>query len=374
MKRQKIIIAHQKNNFFRLIICHYKTFLFFFLSFVVLGCTMISFSYKNAYVSTASIFYRAYAPSSYIAKMSNLANEDIVYQNTSNQLKEDNVCINNSIDYSTEEVKALIQISTDYSLNMVKFSAICKEKSVTQTTCEVFLKNALLNIRKNGLYTNTVLIMNEASSPQKYDNKIVQQLFQYILVGVVIASCNCIIESKISPCVDSITELYNIKSKHTPIFDEKDVSLLKEIQTITSLEDKICIWVDTNKKDYSFLFKELLKEYDNVAIVKIKNKLHKKINDSGFLELRGNNMFYLYLNRDYYTQNDTIQKQLCDRYDFVIWIVENKRSFVDYVSEHINCFNLIYAKKRCSDLNQINYLCDKLNNAELDYLIVYKSN
>lgn len=335
---------------------------------------MISFSYKSAYVSTASIFYRTYAPSSYIAKMSNLANEDIVYQNTSNQLKEDNVCINNSIDYSTEEVKALIQISTDYSLNMVKFSVMCKEKSVTQTICKVFLKNALLNIRKNGLYTSTVLIMNEASNPQKYDNKIVQQLSRYILVGVVVASCNCIIKSRISPCVDSITELYSIKSKHTPILVEKYVSLLKEVQTITSLEDEMCIWVDTNKKDYSFLFKELIKEYDNVAIVKIKNKLHKKNSDSSFLESRSNNMFYLYLNMDNYTQNDTIQKQLRDRYNFVIWIVENKKSFVDYVSEHINCFNLIYTKKRSSDLNQINYLCYKLSNTELDYLIIYKSN
>lgn len=85
-------------------------------------------------------------------------------------------------------------------------------------------------------------------------------------------------------------------------------------------------------------------------------------------------MFYLYLNMDNYTQNDTIQKQLRDRYNFVIWIVENKKSFVDYVSEHINCFNLIYTKKRSSDLNQINYLCYKLSNTELDYLIIYKSN
>lgn len=358
MEQAKVTISLKKEKFFNKIKNNYKTFLLFLLLFLFLGGFYSGITYKKQYQSSAAVYYRSYAPSSYIEQMASMANEKEVYEKTAQQLKQKQLV------YDENDIKKMTTITMNESLHLVRFTIYCNDKENTQVICETFLNNALSHIHSNYIFNSTVLIMNHATDPIKYNNRILPKMILFLVIGIWVGTCNCLIKSKYNPTVGTMDSLFNL-GINTIILNDAlaPQKIAKEIQLIQQTNTKnYCIYVDSIQQSKNIkLVKEIasqLKADKKTAIVylcKMEKKRKKSIqleisfcsdfsNFSSMPEIIVTSSLYLLEEK-----KKTMIQNILNQFEIVFWIIEdNEMKSVESIEAKID---IIFVRKGITDLN-----------------------
>lgn len=358
MEQAKVTISLKKEKFFNKIKNNNKTFLLFLFLFLFLGGFYSGITYKNQYQSSAAVYYRSYAPSSYIEQMASMANKKEVYEKTAQQLKQ------KQLNYDETDIKKMTTITMNSSLHLVTFTISCKDKENTQVICETFLSSALSHIQSNYIFKSTVLIMNHATNPIKYNNRVISKMLLFCVIGIFVGTCNCLIKSKYNPTVGTMDSLFNLGINSIILNDAlAPQKIAKEIQMIQQINTKnYCIYVDPIQQSQNLeLVKEIacqLKADKKTAIVYL-SKMKKKEKKSIQLEIPCSSDFSDFSSKPEVIvmssldlseeKKETMIQNILNQFEMVFWIIEdNEMKSLEKVETKID---IIFVRKGITDLN-----------------------
>lgn len=359
----KKIKKNKKGMFVRLIL-NYKIFLSFMMLFIVTGIVYNVLSYKNYFTSSCSIFYRSYSPDSYIEQMGYMANEEVVFANTCNDLKEKNVLLNNSLEYTSQDIRKITKIKTDIPNHMVSLSVNFTDKDKVQVVCEILLINTLSHIRSNPIFSSVVLVMSNASAPLKHNNSVLEKMLCFVIIGFVVGVINALIKSKYNEVVHSKSDLFESGVEYI------SVSLNNLLENVADEQNfSIVLYNDSvNIESIFSLISQIAKSEDILVICLcksdnvLKNISTSDINNLQFISYDENNL------DDIVVEIRKIQ----NKYEKIIFIIKNEIKVEESVLLFRESKHVILVKKNKTSFNGFINKYNNMIDNDVTPIILYR--
>lgn len=339
---KKISLNKEKKNSFSLklfFIILKKNILLFILimtvtTFIGSGFA-IAFS-KDLYYSKGNVLYSDSAHVSSIMAIANMADADIVYEKTVENLKNNKVYINNSLEYSSEDIRKITKITPILTSSTIEIKCTSEEKNIVKKVVDFMIDNAIEVGISYPLFKDHIIVNNYGCNPTLISSGKLYKILAAFGSGFILGIFAALLKNNYKRKIIDVEEINNLGLNAIKIADDNLECEKNNIVLNTLSIDNSFIIFSMGDINSNFLFNSIRQLVLNgkTLVINLVDYFYDENNNSEF-EIKQYSE-----NIDIFAFNNSLSSVLLLKNEKNISIIEELAKDYEYV--FIYCNNNLY--------------------------------